>query len=83
MDGVLYTVDLSTAHVRFRLICCYIYFVRCARFVYTINLLLPSNSRINGQSDGMKLEAMCHKQTDDGRVVYITCIPTTCCGEIF
>jgi len=29
------------------------------------------------------LEAMCHKQTDDGRVVYITCIPTTCCGEIF
>jgi len=29
------------------------------------------------------LEAMCHKQTDDGRVVYFTCIPTTCCGEIF
>jgi len=29
------------------------------------------------------LEAMCHKQTDDGRAVYITCIPTTCCGEIF
>jgi len=32
------------------------------------------------QTDGMKLEvsleAMCHKQTDDGRVVYITCIPT-------
>jgi len=25
----------------------------------------------------------CHTQTDDGRVVYITCIPTTCCGEIF
>ena len=25
----------------------------------------------------------CRKQTDDGRVVYITCIPTTCCGEIF
>jgi len=24
----------------------------------------------------------CHKQTDHGRVVYITCIPTTCCGEI-
>jgi len=21
-------------------------------------------------------QAMCHKQTDDGRVVYITCIPT-------
>ena len=21
--------------------------------------------------------------TDDGQVVYITCIPTTCCGEIF
>jgi len=39
------------------------------------------------QTDGMKLEvsleAICHKQTDDGRVVYITCIPTTCCGEIF
>ena len=25
----------------------------------------------------------CHKQTDDVRIVYITCIPTTCCGEIF
>ena len=25
----------------------------------------------------------CHKQADNGRVVYITCIPTTCCGEIF
>jgi len=25
----------------------------------------------------------CHKQTDDGRIVYITCIPTTCCGKIF
>ena len=25
----------------------------------------------------------CHKQTDDGRIVYITCLPTTCCGEIF
>ena len=25
----------------------------------------------------------CHKQTDDGRIVYITCIPMTCCGEIF
>ena len=23
------------------------------------------------------------KQTDDGQIVYITCIPTTCCGEIF
>jgi len=57
MDGVLYTADLSTAHVRFRLICCYIYFVRCARFVYyKLASLLPSNSRINGQSDGMKLE---------------------------
>ena len=26
---------------------------------------------------------LCHKQTDHGRVVDITCIPTTCCGEIF
>ena len=25
----------------------------------------------------------CHKETDDGRVVYTTCIPTTSCGEIF
>jgi len=29
----------------------------------------------------------CHEQTDDVRIVYITCIPTTCCttccGEIF
>ena len=24
-----------------------------------------------------------HKQTDDGRVVYIICLPTTWCGEIF
>ena len=30
-----------------------------------------------------ELEAMCYKQTDDGRVVYKTCITTTCCGEIF
>ena len=29
------------------------------------------------------MEAKCHKQTDDGRVVYITCKPTTCGGEIF
>jgi len=29
------------------------------------------------------LSQMCHKQTDDGRLVDITCIPTTCCGEIF
>ena len=25
----------------------------------------------------------CHKQTHDGRIVYVTCLPTTCCGEIF
>jgi len=25
----------------------------------------------------------CHKQTNDGQIVYITCIPTTCCREIF
>ena len=25
----------------------------------------------------------CHKQTDDGRIVYIICIRMTCCGEIF
>ena len=31
----------------------------------------------------LPLSHRCHKQTDDGRVVYITCIPTTCCGEIF
>jgi len=24
---------------------------------------------------------MCHKQTDDGRLVDITCIPTTSCGD--
>jgi len=24
-----------------------------------------------------------NKQTDHGRIVDITCIPTTCCGEIF
>jgi len=26
---------------------------------------------------------MCHKQTDHGRDVDITCIPTTCSGENF
>jgi len=31
----------------------------------------------------LSLSFRCHKQTDDGQVVYITCIPTTCCGEIF
>ena len=25
----------------------------------------------------------CHKHTDHGRIVDTTCIPTTCCGEIF
>ena len=31
----------------------------------------------------LSLSYRCHKQTDDGRVVYFTRIPTTCCGEIF
>jgi len=30
--------------------------------------------------ESLSLSYTCHKQTDDGRVVYITCIPTTCCG---
>jgi len=30
----------------------------------------------------LSLPQMCHKQTDDGPLVDITCIPTTCCGEI-
>jgi len=30
-----------------------------------------------------RFHCCCHKQTNHGRVVYITCIPTTCCGEIF
>jgi len=29
------------------------------------------------------LSYRCHIQTDDGRVVYTTCISTTCCGQIF
>ena len=33
--------------------------------------------------ESLSLSYRCHKQTDDGRVVYITCIPTTCGGEIF
>jgi len=33
--------------------------------------------------ESISLSYGCHKQTDDGRVVYITCIQTTCCGEIF
>ena len=28
-------------------------------------------------------ESLSLSQTDHGRLVYITCIPTTCCGEIF
>ena len=34
-------------------------------------------------TESLSLSQMCHKQTDDRRIVYITCIPTTCCGEIF
>jgi len=33
--------------------------------------------------ESLSLSYRCYKQTDDGRVVYITCIPTTCCDEIF
>ena len=31
----------------------------------------------------LSFSQMCHKQTDHGRLLDITCIPTTCCGEIF
>ena len=34
-------------------------------------------------TESLSLSQICYKQTDDGRVVDITCIPTTCCGEIF
>ena len=34
-------------------------------------------------TESLSLSQMCHKQTDDGRIVYITCIPTTSCGKIF
>ena len=34
-------------------------------------------------TESLSLSQMCHKQTDDGRLVDITCIPTTCSGEIF
>ena len=33
--------------------------------------------------ESLSLSYRCHKQTDDGRVVDITCIPTTCFGKIF
>ena len=33
-------------------------------------------------TESLSLSQMCHKQTDDGPA-HITCIPTTCCGEIF
>jgi len=33
--------------------------------------------------ESLPLSYRCHKQTYHGRVVDITCIPTTCCGEIF
>ena len=38
---------------------------------------------VAGSQNVAQFHLWCHKQTDDGRVVYITCIPTTCCGEIF
>ena len=34
-------------------------------------------------TESLPLSYRCHKQNDHGRVVDITCIPTTCCGEIF
>jgi len=33
--------------------------------------------------ESLPLSCRCHEQTDQGRVVDITSIPTTCCGEIF
>jgi len=33
--------------------------------------------------ESLPLHYRCHKQTDYGRVVDITSIPTTCCSEIF
>jgi len=33
--------------------------------------------------ESFPLSYRCHKQTDHGGVVEITCIPTTCSGEIF
>ena len=41
------------------------------------------NVHSNMTRPSLSLSQMCHKQTDDGRLVDITCIPTTCCGEIF
>jgi len=41
------------------------------------------NMRTQPWRESLSLSYTCHKQTDDGRVMYITCIPTTCCGEIF
>ena len=37
-------------------------------------------------TESLSLSQMCQKQADDGRLVDITsftCIPTTCCDEIF
>ena len=31
----------------------------------------------------LPLSYMCHKQTDEVRVVDNTCVPTTCCGKVF
>jgi len=36
------------------------------------------NMRTQPWRESLSLSYTCHKQTDDGRVVYITCIPTTC-----
>ena len=33
--------------------------------------------------ESLSLSYRCHEQTDHGRVVDVTCIPTTCCCEIF
>ena len=57
---------------------------------WTVNLNYASKKIVNQSSDfpvrrtgSYRHKKALHKQTDDGRVVYITCMQTTCCGDIF
>ena len=48
-----------------------------------IRQVLTKSTINRDATESLSLSQMCHKQTDDGRIVYITCISTTCCGKIF
>jgi len=53
------------------------------RQTYSKNNKSSKSSTNHTHYIGLKHRKRCHKQTDHVRVVDTTCIPTTCCGEIF